>query len=130
MADASLKNPRRIVRLEPGLDKARRRGRRKTRLATGRRPGLRRGRLRVRTLVTQRWLDHRWASQTVAVLVAGLVLGFRLPYALCFAVIAVSAWLNVLTGLALGRPADVRRAARPRLQLAFDILQIWPSCCT
>jgi two-component system sensor histidine kinase RegB len=40
-------------------------------------PGLRRGRLRVRTLIAQRWIMV--VGQTVAVMVAGLVLDLKVP---------------------------------------------------
>ena len=57
-------------------------------------PGLRRGRLRVRTLLAQRWL---WVvGQTAVLLISGLVLKLQVPWALCFTLIALSAWLNVL----------------------------------
>ncbi|MDB5454510.1 MAG: sensor histidine kinase [Caulobacter sp.] len=84
-------------------------------------PGLRRGRLRVRTLVTQRWLTV--GGQTLAVLFVGMVLRYQIPYALCFSLIALSAWLNVLIGLA----STGQRMAREReatAQIAFDILQL------
>ncbi len=83
--------------------------------------GPRRGRLRVRTLVTLRWLAV--AGQTVTVLFVGLVLGFEIPYALCFTLIALAAWLNVLVGLA---SSGQRIAAdwEATAQIAFDILQL------
>ena len=83
--------------------------------------GPKRGRLRVRTLVTLRWLAV--AGQTVTVLFVGLVLGFEVPYALCFTLIALSAWLNVLVGLASSgqRIAEDWEATA---QIAFDIVQL------
>jgi two-component system sensor histidine kinase RegB len=84
-------------------------------------PGLRRGRLRIRTLIAQRWLMV--AGQTVAVLVAGLGLDLKVPYALCFSLIALSAWLNVLIGLAFGGQR-MAREGEATAQIAFDVLQL------
>lgn len=78
-------------------------------------------RLRARTLIILRWLAI--AGQTAAILFAGLVLHFRVPYLPCFALIGVSAWLN--TALALSPSA--KRVARPweaTGHLAFDILSL------
>lgn len=61
-------------------------------------PGLRRGRLRVRTLLAQRWVSV--VGQTAVLLIAGLALKLQVPWALCFTLIALAAWLNVLLGLA------------------------------
>ncbi len=81
----------------------------------------RRGRLRVRTLVTLRWMVV--AGEAALLLVVGVGLGFNAPYALCFAVVAAGAWLNLLTGVASPgqRMFGDREAAA---QLAADILQI------
>src|SRR5258707_10642446 len=79
-----------------------------------------RGRLRVRTLVTLRWL----VLGGEAVLLLGVMaLGFRMPYAPCFAIVAAGAWVNLLTGLASPGQrvfGDVEAAA----QLAIDIAQV------
>ena len=80
-----------------------------------------RGRLRVRTLVTQRWLVL--AGEALLLVVAAFWLQFRAPYPLCFGVIGVGAWINLLTSVAspgqrtLG---DLEAGG----QLAIDILQI------
>lgn len=81
----------------------------------------RRGRLRVRTLTTLRWLAV--AGQTITVLVVGVAMGLPVPFAPCFALIALSAWLNVLVGLASSgqRLATDNEAAA---HIAFDILQL------
>lgn len=84
-------------------------------------PGLRRGRLRVRTLLAQRWLTV--AAQSVTVLFCGLVLDVKVPYALCFSLIALSAWLNVLIGLA-STGQRLARDVEATAQIAFDILQL------
>jgi len=84
-------------------------------------PGLRRGRLRVRTLLAQRWLTV--AGQSVTVLFCGLVLDVQVPYALCFSLIALSAWLNVLIGLA-STGQRMARDVEATAQIAFDILQL------
>jgi len=80
-----------------------------------------RGRLRVRTLVTLRWLVV--GGEALLLLVVALGLGLKAPYPLCFAVIAVGAWLNLLTGVASPgqRVFGDREAAA---QLMIDILQI------
>jgi len=84
-------------------------------------PGLRRGRLRVRSLLTQRWLAI--AAQTLAVLFGSLVLKLQIPFGACFALIALSAWLNVLLGLA-STGQRLAREGEATAQIAFDILQL------
>ena len=81
----------------------------------------RRGRLRVRTLTTLRWLAI--AGQTITVVVVGFVMDLPIPFAACFGLIALSAWLNVLVGLATSgqRLATDREASA---HIAFDILQL------
>jgi two-component system sensor histidine kinase RegB len=81
----------------------------------------RRGRLRIRTLTTLRWLAV--AGQTITVVVVGFGLDLPVPYAPCFALIALSAWLNVLVGLASSgqRLATENEATA---HIAFDILQL------
>ncbi|MCY1646301.1 ActS/PrrB/RegB family redox-sensitive histidine kinase [Caulobacter sp. SL161] len=84
-------------------------------------PGLRRGRLRVRTLLAQRWA---WVvGQTAVLTFAGLVLKLQVPWALCFTLIALSAWLNVLLGLA-SSGQRLARDGEATAQIAFDILQL------
>ncbi len=84
-------------------------------------PGLRRGRLRVRTLLAQRWLSV--VGQTAILLIAGLALKLQVPWALCFTLIALSAWLNVLLGLA-SSGQRLAREGEATAQIAFDILQL------
>jgi len=75
----------------------------------------------VRTLVTQRWLVL--IGEAVVLVAAGLGLGLKAPYALCFGVIGAGAWVNLLTGVATPGQrtlGDLEAAA----QLAVDILQI------
>ncbi|ALL12074.1 ActS/PrrB/RegB family redox-sensitive histidine kinase [Caulobacter henricii] len=84
-------------------------------------PGLRRGRLRVRSLLTQRWLAI--AGQTAALLFGALVLKLQAPWALCFSLVALSAWLNVLLGLA-STGQRMAREGEATAQIAFDILQM------
>jgi two-component system sensor histidine kinase RegB len=84
-------------------------------------PGLRRGRLRVRTLLAQRWVTV--VGQTAVLLVAGLALKLHLQWALCFTLIALSAWLNVLLGLA-SSGQRLARDGEATAQIAFDILQL------
>jgi two-component system sensor histidine kinase RegB len=78
-------------------------------------------RLRLDTLVRLRWLAI--AGQSVAVLSTWFILGFDLPIALCFAVIAASVWLNI--GLRLKFPLSQRLRDPPAFALlAFDVLQL------
>ena len=81
----------------------------------------RRGRLRVRTLTTLRWVAV--AGQTITVVFVAYVLKLPTPVAACFAVIALSAWLNVLISLSVSgqRLATDNEAAA---HIAFDILQL------
>ncbi|MET0337947.1 MAG: ActS/PrrB/RegB family redox-sensitive histidine kinase [Caulobacter sp.] len=88
--------------------------------ARGQGRALRNG-LRARTLIGLRWLAV--VGQTIVLLVAGLVLDFKVPYALCFALIALAAWLNVLLMIAAGGQRQVRDS-EATAQLAFDILQL------
>lgn len=84
-------------------------------------PGLRRGRLRVRTLLAQRWI---WVVGQISVLLlSGLVLKLHVPWALCCTLIALSAWLNVLLGLA-SSGQRLARDGEATAQIAFDILQL------
>jgi two-component system sensor histidine kinase RegB len=77
--------------------------------------------LRLDTLVRLRWLAV--AGQTAAVLVVRFGLGFSLPIALCFALIVLSAILNI--ALRIRYPASFRLANRPAaILLAYDVLQL------
>lgn len=78
-------------------------------------------RLRVDTLVRLRWLAV--AGQLVALLAVRYGLGFPLPMALCFVVVASSAALNV--GLRLTFERNHRLAEWPATALlTFDLLQL------
>ncbi|MGB3502043.1 MAG: ActS/PrrB/RegB family redox-sensitive histidine kinase [Mesorhizobium sp.] len=77
--------------------------------------------LRLNTLIRLRWLAV--FGQSAAVIVVAYWLGFPLPVSLCFALIACSAWLNLL--LALRYPATHRLAPEAALGiLLFDTLQL------
>ena len=81
----------------------------------------RRSRLRMRTLLTQRWLAI--AGQSAAVAFCGLVLKFDLPFVACFAMIGLSAWLNLILTVS----SSGQRLAldwETALQLTFDTLQL------
>ena len=84
-------------------------------------PGRRRGRLRVRTLLAQRWVAV--VGQTIMLLISGLLLKLQIPWALCFTLVALSAWLNVLLGLA-SSGQRLAREGEATAQIAFDILQL------
>ncbi|MCB1418057.1 MAG: ActS/PrrB/RegB family redox-sensitive histidine kinase [Notoacmeibacter sp.] len=78
-------------------------------------------RLRLDTLIRLRWLAV--AGQSAAVLLVHFWLGFSLPVMLCFALIGLSAWLNIF--LALRFPSTFRLAEWPSLGLlTFDVLQL------
>ena len=80
-----------------------------------------RGRLRMRTLVTLRWVVI--LGEVAVLLIAGLLLDFKAPYALCFGLIGAAAWINLLTGVA--SPGQRMTGAWEATgQLAFDIVQI------
>ncbi len=79
------------------------------------------GLLRLRTLVRLRWLAV--IGQSIAVLGVQFILGFKLPLALCLAMIALSAWLNIF--LTLRWRGGQRLAARPAgLLLGYDVVQL------
>jgi two-component system, sensor histidine kinase RegB len=79
------------------------------------------GRTRLRTFITLRWLAI--AGQTTAVLLVYFGLGFELPLALCLAIIAASAWLNVFLSFAF--PSQrLTRSWEAALQLGFDTVQL------
>lgn len=79
------------------------------------------GRLRLRTLVTLRWMII--GGELIVIMAAGLILGFQAPYALCFAVIGASAWVNLLTGVA--SPGQRLIGGWEAIgQLGFDLAQI------
>jgi len=75
----------------------------------------------VRTLLAQRWA---WVvGQTAALLISGLALKMHVPWAMCFTLVALSAWLNVLLGLA-SSGQRLARDGEATAQIAFDILQL------
>jgi two-component system sensor histidine kinase RegB len=79
------------------------------------------GRTRLRTFITLRWLAV--AGQTCAVLIVYFGLGFELPLALCLAIIAGSAWLNVFLSFAF--PSQrLTHSWEAALQLGFDTVQL------
>ena len=55
-------------------------------------------RLKVRTLVSLRWLIL--IGEVVILAFVGLIMGFSAPYELCFGLVLLSAWLNLLVGVA------------------------------
>jgi two-component system, sensor histidine kinase RegB len=78
-------------------------------------------RLRLSTLVRLRWLAV--TGQTAAILVVGLWFEFPLPFGACFALISLSAWLNL--GLRIAFPASHRLdPSWATLLLAYDLLQL------
>jgi two-component system sensor histidine kinase RegB len=78
-------------------------------------------RLRIATLTRLRWLAV--AGQSVAVIITHDIFGFPLPFGLCFAVIGISALLNIV--LRLRYPVTLRLNDAPAaLLLAYDVLQL------
>jgi two-component system, sensor histidine kinase RegB len=78
-------------------------------------------RLRLQTAVRLRWFGV--IGQLLTVGFVYLVLGFPLPFGICLALIAVSAWLNVF--LRIRFPARTRLSAQLAVSLlAYDILQL------
>ena len=78
-------------------------------------------RLRLQTAVRLRWFGV--VGQLVTVCFVYLGLGFPLPFGICLAFIALSAWLNVF--LRIRYPARTRLGtALATCLLAYDILQL------
>jgi len=78
-------------------------------------------RIKLDTLIGLRWIAI--GGQTAAILVVWLWLGFPLPVAVCFALTALSAWLNLF--LKLRYPSNLRLRDTPAaLLLAYDMLQL------
>ena len=78
-------------------------------------------RLRVRNLLAARWLVI--ACEVVILAAARTALDLEAPYMLCFGLVGLAAWINLLTGIASSgqrMTGDVEAVA----QLGFDILQI------
>lgn len=85
--------------------------------------GLRHGesRLRLQTIVRLRWLAV--LGQSVTVIGVYWVIGIDLPIGWCLAVIALSAWINVV--LRLRYPASQRlKSSYAFMMLGFDVLQL------
>ncbi|MEM1149478.1 MAG: ActS/PrrB/RegB family redox-sensitive histidine kinase [Pseudomonadota bacterium] len=79
------------------------------------------GRTRMRTFIALRWMAV--AGQTAAVFFVYFGLGFSLPLSACLAVIAASAWVNVLLTLFLPSQRLVHDW-EAGLNLAFDTVQL------
>jgi two-component system sensor histidine kinase RegB len=78
-------------------------------------------RLRLQTAVRLRWFGV--IGQLLTVCFVYLVLGFPLPFGICLALIAVSAWLNVF--LRIRFPARTRLSTQFATSLlAYDVLQL------
>jgi two-component system sensor histidine kinase RegB len=78
-------------------------------------------RLRLHTIVRLRWLAV--VGQSLTILMVHWGLGMTVPIGWCFAVIALSAWLNV--ALRIRFPESQRLTSRSAfLMLGFDIIQL------
>lgn len=78
-------------------------------------------RLRLNTLIRLRWLAI--AGQSAAVLVVAFVLEFQVPVAMCFALIALSACLNLYLSFRFPSPYRVPPPSAFAI-LTFDALQL------
>ena len=85
------------------------------------RPDAEIGLLRLRTLVRLRWLAI--TGQTAAVLTVQFMLNFPLPLAPCFAVIALSAWLNIFLTIRWRKSIRLQET-HAGLLLVYDIIQL------
>lgn len=79
------------------------------------------GRTRLRTLMGLRWLAV--AGQTSAVVVVAFILDFDINISLCLALIAASAWLNVILNLVF-RTQRLMTQPEMAANLVFDIAQL------
>ncbi len=79
------------------------------------------GVLRLRTLVRLRWLAV--IGQTGTVVGVYYLLGFPLPFGLCLAAIALSAWLNIFLTLRWRKSLRLR-PLQAGLLLAYDVIQL------
>lgn len=78
-------------------------------------------RLRLQTIVRLRWVAV--VGQTAALVVVGLVLGYPVPMTACFAVIGLSAALNIILHAAL--PRNLRLySGHAALMLGYDLVQL------
>ncbi len=79
------------------------------------------GVLRLRTSVRLRWLAV--IGQSAAILIVHYGLGYSVPLALCLALIALSAWLNIFLSLRW-RTAQMLGPTPAGLLLGYDMLQL------
>lgn len=78
-------------------------------------------RLRLRTLTTQRWVMI--AVELVILATSRLIFDLQAPYALCFGVVAIAAWINLLTAVA--SPGQrLLNNLEASSHLGFDLLQV------
>lgn len=77
--------------------------------------------LRLRTLVRLRWIAV--IGQSLAVLLVYFGFGFELPLGFCFALIALSAWLNIFLRIWFSASRQLS-AGLATVLLAYDILQL------
>ncbi|MDO8902283.1 MAG: ActS/PrrB/RegB family redox-sensitive histidine kinase [Phenylobacterium sp.] len=79
------------------------------------------GRLRIRSVVTLRWALV--ICEATALTLAATVFALPAPYAICFGLVGLAAWVNLLVGIA----TPGQRLLHPTeatLQLGFDILRV------
>lgn len=82
---------------------------------------LRQGRLRIRTVVLLRWV--MLGVEMLLLSLGAVVLNVTAPYAICFAVVGLAAWINLLVAVA----TPGQRLLGPReatLQLGFDVVRV------
>ena len=78
-------------------------------------------RLRLRTLTTQRWIVI--GVELVVLIISALIFDLKAPYVLCFGVVAIAAWINLLTAIA--SPGQrLLNNLEASSHLGFDLLQV------
>ena len=78
-------------------------------------------RLRLRTLTTQRWIVI--GVELAILIMSALIFDLKAPYVLCFGVVAIAAWINLLTAIA--SPGQrLLNNLEASSHLGFDLLQV------
>ncbi|MDX5330974.1 MAG: ActS/PrrB/RegB family redox-sensitive histidine kinase [Pseudomonadota bacterium] len=82
---------------------------------------LRQGRLRIRTVVLLRWVMI--GAETLLLTMGAVVLNVPAPYAICFGLVGLSAWVNLL--VAVATPGQrLLNPTEATFQLGFDIVRV------
>lgn len=82
---------------------------------------LRQGRLRIRTIVLLRWV--MLSAESLLLAVGAVLLNVPAPYAVCFALVGLSAWINLL--VAVATPGQrLLSPGEATVQLGFDVVRV------